>query len=40
LLLAVPAGQHDQGRFNFTAAASLSRLADEATMSVLKGKLS
>jgi len=40
LLLTMPAGQHDQGRFNFTAAARLSRLADEATMSVLKGKLS
>ena len=33
LLLTIPAGQHDQGRFNFTAAARLSRLADEATMS-------
>jgi hypothetical protein len=40
LLLTIPAGQHDQGRFNSTAAARLSRLADEATMSVLKGKLS
>jgi hypothetical protein len=29
----VPAGQHDQGRFHFMAAARLSRLADEATMS-------
>jgi len=35
LLLTVPAGQHDRGRFNFTAAARLSRLADEATMSGL-----
>jgi hypothetical protein len=33
LLLTVPAGQHDQGRFHFMAAARLSRLADEATMS-------
>jgi hypothetical protein len=33
LLLTVPAGQHDQGRFHFIAAARLSRLADEATMS-------
>jgi len=32
LLLAVPAGQHDQGRFHPMAAARLSRLADEATM--------
>src|SRR5215813_13747487 len=30
LLLAVPAGQHDQGRFHSMAAARLSRLADEA----------
>jgi hypothetical protein len=40
LLLTMPAGQHDQGRFNFMAATRLSRLADEATMSVLKEKLS
>jgi hypothetical protein len=40
LLLTISAGQHDQGRFNFTAAARLSRLADEATMRVQKGKLS
>jgi hypothetical protein len=33
LLLTVPDGQHDKGRFHFTAAARLSRLADEATMS-------
>jgi hypothetical protein len=33
LLLTVPADQHDQGRFHFIAAARLSRLADEATMS-------
>jgi len=33
LLLTVPADQHDQGRFHFMAAARLSRLADEATMS-------
>jgi hypothetical protein len=33
LLLTVPAGQHDQGRFHYMAAARLSRLADEATMS-------
>jgi hypothetical protein len=33
LLLTVPAGQHDQGRFHSMAAARLSRLADEATMS-------
>jgi hypothetical protein len=33
LLLAVPTGQHDQGRFHSTAAARLSRLANEATMS-------
>jgi hypothetical protein len=33
LLLSVPAGQHDQGRFHSMAAARLSRLADEATMS-------
>jgi hypothetical protein len=26
LLLTMPAGQHDGGRFNFTAAARLSRL--------------
>jgi hypothetical protein len=31
LLLTMPADQHDRGRFNFTAAARLSRLADEAT---------
>jgi hypothetical protein len=31
LLLTMPAGQHDQGRFNFMAATRLSRLADEAT---------
>jgi hypothetical protein len=37
LLLTVPAGQHDRGRFNFTAAARLSRLADEATMSRSEG---
>jgi hypothetical protein len=30
LLLAGPAGQHDQGRFHSMAAARLSRLADEA----------
>jgi hypothetical protein len=33
LLLTVPAGQHDQGRFHSMAAARLSRLADGATMS-------
>jgi hypothetical protein len=33
LLLTVPAGQHDQGRFHSMAAARLSRLADESTMS-------
>jgi hypothetical protein len=33
LLLTVPGGQHDQGRFHFMAAARLSRLADEAMMS-------
>jgi hypothetical protein len=33
LLLTVPADQHDQGRFHSMAAARLSRLADEATMS-------
>jgi hypothetical protein len=33
LLLAVPTGQHDQGRFHSMAAARLSRLANEATMS-------
>ena len=33
LLLSVPVGQHDQGRFHSMAAARLSRLADEATMS-------
>jgi hypothetical protein len=33
LLLSVPAGQHDQGRFHFMAAARLSLLADEATIS-------
>jgi hypothetical protein len=33
LLLTVPAGQHDQGRFHYIAAARLSRLADVATMS-------
>ena len=33
LLLTVPAGQHDQGRFHSMAAARLSRFADEATMS-------
>jgi hypothetical protein len=38
LLLTGPAGQHDQGRFHFTAAARLSRLADEATMSRSGGK--
>ena len=37
LLLAVPAGQHDQGRFHSMAAARLSRLADEATMSRSEG---
>jgi hypothetical protein len=30
LLLTVPDGQHDQGRFHSLAAARLSRLADEA----------
>jgi hypothetical protein len=29
LLLTVPTGQHDQGRFHSMAAARLSRLADE-----------
>jgi hypothetical protein len=29
LLLTLPSGQHDQGRFHFKAAAGLSRLADE-----------
>jgi hypothetical protein len=33
LLLTVLAGQHDQGRFLSWAAARLSQLADEATMS-------
>jgi hypothetical protein len=33
LLLAMPTGQDDQGRFHSMAAARLSRLADEATMS-------
>jgi hypothetical protein len=40
LLLTVPAGQHDQGRFHFMAAARLSRLADEATMSRSGGESS
>jgi hypothetical protein len=33
LWLSMPTGQHDQGRFHSMAAARLSRLADEATMS-------
>jgi hypothetical protein len=33
LLLTVSVGQHDDGRFHSRAAARLSRLADEATMS-------
>jgi hypothetical protein len=33
LLLTVPGGQHDEGRFHSMAAARLSRLADEITMS-------
>jgi hypothetical protein len=40
LLLTVPAGQHDQGRFHFKAAARLSRLADEATMGMASGPTS
>jgi hypothetical protein len=39
LLLTVPDGQHDQGRFHSMAAARLSRLADEATMNRTKGGL-
>ena len=39
LLLTVPAGQHDQGRFHSMAAARLSRFADEATMNRTKGGL-
>jgi hypothetical protein len=38
LLLTVPADQNDQGRFHFTAAARLSRLADEAAMSRFGGE--
>jgi hypothetical protein len=37
LLLTVPDGQHDQGRFHSMAAARLSRLADEATMNRRNG---
>jgi hypothetical protein len=39
LLLTVPDGQHDQGRFHSMAAARLSRLADEATMNRRNGSI-